>query len=244
MIAHLIASLAALFPDPADAIRGGALGLLLFVAAGTGAGKLRRMGWRDGDTRKIFHFAIFTTAALTRALLGIGAVSAYGAVVFLGVIVAVRRGEGDLVFEALARQSDRPARGLHVVLPLIATALGGITTHLVGGPWSAAALLVGGWGDAVGEPIGIRWGRRKYTVPSFGGVRSVRSIEGTTAVFAASWLAAIIGLTLIGVAPLAAIGAGLATALAATAIESYSPHGTDNFTVMAIAALVLRLTLN
>lgn len=228
------------FASPPEVLLGAAVGALAFWVGGSAAGALRRRGWRDGDTRKIFHVIIFTTAGLLRIQADIGVVAAYGAVVFLGVLLAVRRGEGDLVFEALARQSDRPRRGLHVVLPLVATALGGVTAHIVAGPLAAPVLLVGGWGDAVGEPVGIRWGRRRFRVPTLGGVRATRSLEGTAAVGLASCVAAYVGLVGCGYPPPEAFRMALALGGAATVVESVSPHGLDNFTILAVCAGLVR----
>lgn len=229
------------FPSPGGAVVGGLAGILAFMAGGTIAGRLRRRGWRDGDTRKIFHVVIFTTASLLRLFAGIGPVAVFGTIVFCGVLLAVRRGEGDLVFEAMARQSDRPRRGLHVVVPLIATALGGVTAHLVAGPLAAPVILVGGWGDAVGEPVGIRWGRHRFRVPTIAGVTATRSVEGTTAVWLASCLAAFLGLWGLGYAPAEALGAAAIVGTTATAVESISPHGLDNFTILVASAFVIRI---
>ncbi len=212
------------------------LGAGTFAVAAWVAATLRRRGWRDGDTRKIFHFVIFTTAAALRFGAGIGPLVAYGAVVAGCIIVSVWRGDGDPLFEALSRQSDRPRRGLHVVVPLCATAVGGIAAHLLAGPLAPVAILVGGWGDAVGEPVGIRWGRHRFRVATLGGVPATRSVEGTTAVLAASLAAACLGYWLLGFPPAAIPARAAIVAVAATVVESISPHGLDNFTVMAVAA--------
>jgi dolichol kinase len=69
-------------------------------------------------------------------------------------------------------------------------------------------------------------------------VPATRSVEGTTAVLAASFAAACLGYWLLGFAPEAFLGRAAAVSLAATIVESISPHGLDNFSVMAIAAAV------
>lgn len=232
-----------LIPGPGEAVAGGAVGAAAFLVAGAAAAAWRRRGGRPGDARKTFHFLIFTTAATLRALGGIGAVTAYGAVVFAGVVAAVLRGEGDPIFEALARPSDAPRRALHVVIPLCATAAGGVLAHLIGGPAATAAYLVGGWGDAVGEPVGIRWGRHRYRVPSIGGVPATRSLEGSAAVLLASWAGAAIGLAAAGASAGTAAGGGLAVAAVAAAVETFTPHGLDNLTVLVAAAATARLLL-
>lgn len=232
-------------PTAETAIRSALIGAFVFWLAGSFAGALRRRGFRTGDTRKIFHFCVFTSAACVRAFSSEGpaAVAAYGLTVFLGILASVYRGEGDLVFEALARPSDAPKRALHVVVPLIATALGGLFAHIIGGGAEIVAMLVGGWGDAVGEPVGIRWGKHRYAVKSLGGVPSTRSWEGTAAVLVASVCAGFLGFRLIGIDPASAIAMASIVALVATTVETFSPHGTDNFSVMAVAAITTRLLL-
>lgn len=205
------------------------------------AAALRARGVRTGDTRKVFHFTIFTSAGLLRLSGPIGGVVAFGCVVAAGVVAAVLRGDGDPLFEALARPTDAPRRRLHVVVPLCATAVGGVCAHWVGGGAAAAAYLVGGWGDAVGEPVGIRWGRRRYRVPSLGGVPAHRSVEGTAAVLLASWAGAWLGLAASG-APAPALAA-LAVAVVSPAVETATPHGLDNLTVMLAAAGMAALFL-
>jgi phytol kinase len=96
--------------------------------------------------------------------------------------------------------------------------------------------LVCGWGDAVGEPVGTRWGRRRYRAPSLAGVPATRSLEGSTAVFAAGTIAAFLGLLAGGFPPGAALGIAAASGAAGTVTEAISTHGMDNLTVQVVAA--------
>ena len=229
-------------PGPAVALRAVGVGLGLGGAAAVGASWLRARGVRIPYTRKVFHFVIFTGAAVVNARWGLPGTNAYGAVVAAMVLMAVVAGEGNPLYEALARETDRPHRSLFVVVPLVMTAAGGVVSALVAGPYATVGYLVAGWGDAVGEPVGSRWGRHRYRVPSLGGVPAQRSFEGSAAVFLASWLASLVALHALGV------GAGLVpVALACAAVgalaEAVSNHGLDNLTVQVVAAGVAVLLL-
>ncbi|HKJ01957.1 MAG TPA: hypothetical protein VJ997_05865, partial [Longimicrobiales bacterium] len=208
-------------------------GMVGWVAAG-----LRRRGVRVPYTRKTFHFGIFTGAAVIHALGGLPATVAYGTAVAGLVLLAVARGQGSGLYEALARETDRPRRSLFIVVPLLTTAVGGLLSALMAGPFAAVGYLVAGWGDAVGEPVGARWGRHTYRVPSLGGVPATRSWEGSAAVLAASWLAAWGALAALGASWGEALAVGAAVSAVATVVEAFSPHGTDNLTVQMVASAV------
>lgn len=223
---------------PVIAALAGAGGLALAVGAGTVVARLRARGVRVPYTRKLFHFAIFTGAAVVHALGGLIATNAFGAAVASWVLLAVARGDGHPLYEALARDSDRPRRTLFIVVPLLTTAVGGLLAALLTGPFAAVGYAVAGWGDAVGEPVGARWGRHPYRVPSLAGVPARRTWEGSAAVFGASVLAAMLVLSALGQPPRGALTAALAVAAAATAVEAVSHHGADNLTVQLAASLV------
>ncbi|MDP2956585.1 MAG: hypothetical protein Q8N53_09190, partial [Longimicrobiales bacterium] len=188
-------------------------------------------------TRKLFHFGIFTGAGVVHALGGLPATNAFGAAVAAVVLLAVGRGDGHPLYEALARDTDRPRRTLFIVVPLVTTAMGGLLSALLAGPFATVGYLVAGWGDAVGEPVGTRWGRHPYRVPSLAGVPARRTWEGTAAVFAVGTVAAFTGLVSLGVSPAEAVRAALAVSAAASAAEALSHHGTDNFTVQIVASV-------
>ena len=205
-------------------------------------------GWRDGDTRKVFHFAVFTAAAVLYVLRDVRSVNVLGGVTALLVLFAVWRGEGFAFYEALARQKDRPQRSFYVLLPLAATAAGGIASTALFGDAAVFGFVASGWGDAVAEPIGIRFGRHEYRVPAFGrGVRSTRSFEGSAAVFTACLLGSTALFCAGGLGAEASLGtqAGTAFAIAAACclVEAISPHGLDNLTLQvtgsAVAAALL-----
>jgi len=205
------------------------------------AAHLKSRGVRTPYTRKIFHFVIFTAAGLLQIFFGLPAVVIFGSVTSLFVLYAVWRGDGFPFYEAMARPTDAPRRSLFILIPLVTTALGGVAANLLFPAWAFVGYLVCGWGDAVGEPVGTRWGRHRYSVPSMLGVRSTRSLEGSLAVFTAGTLATAAALALQDATALdaarIAIGAGLAGAL----VEAVSTHGLDNFTVQVAASAAAAL---
>ncbi len=204
------------------------------------ASLLRARGVRVAYTRKLFHFGIFTGAGATHALWGLGGTNVYGGVIALLVLGAVALGDGNPFYEALARESDRPRRTLFIVVPLVTTAVGGLASALFVGPYATVGYLVAGWGDASAEPVGSRWGRHPYRVPSLAGVPARRTWEGSAAVLLVGSAAAAVGLAASGsgLAWGGLVGAALACGLVGAAVEAVSHHGTDNLTVQVAVSLV------
>lgn len=195
-----------------------------------------RRGVRTPYTRKIFHFAIFTAATLVQIAWGLPGVTVFGAVVSLVVLYTVARGNDHPAYEALARPTDAPHRRRFVLVPLLTTALGGGIANLAFPGFAWVGYLVCGWGDAVGEPVGTRWGRHRYPVPSMAGVPATRSLEGSAAVLVVGALAAFLGLLATGRDPLHAGTMALAAGAAGAAVEAFSTHGLDNLTVQVAAS--------
>jgi phytol kinase len=234
---HLISliwnRLSPLLPSLTQLGVGTLLGVLVATIGLTLTAGLRSHGVRAPDTRKLFHALVFTGAGVIQLQLGVGAVSAYGGVIACIVLFVVFRGEGFGPFEALARPTDAPRRGMFVVVPLVMTALGGLVANLIFPSTAMLGYWVTGWGDAIGEPVGVRWGRHRYRVPSLGGVPAERSWEGSAAVFVVSSVVSFIGLGVL--APTLSLTAiilkGIAIGSATVVVEAFSNHGTDNFTL-------------
>lgn len=226
------------FPSPAElAIFGGA-GALLSALLGVACGHLKlRRGVATNYTRKIFHFGIFTTAMMLQAGWGLVAVNAYAIGCVAVILFGVARGRGNPIFEGMARERDEPHRAFFVVVPLITTALGGLASNWVAGHFALVGYLVTGWGDAIGEPAGRRFGRHPYRVLSLRKTPCIRTIEGSLAVGLAAFLASTLALALVfNVAlPTALIRGGVIGALTIV-VEAVSPHGSDNFTTMVAAS--------
>ena len=198
---------------------------------------------RTPYTRKIFHFLIFTTAAIFQFRFGLTLVVLFSCIVSIFVLAAVLAGEGFVFYEALARETDRPYRTLFVLIPLFTTALGGVLINIFFVKFSFIGYLVGGWGDAVGEPVGTRWGRHRYAVPSLMGVRAQRSLEGSAAVLLVSTVVAFSGLYLFGYPVPTAIGTAVACGVGSAAVEAVSNHGLDNLTIQVAAAGIAHFIL-
>lgn len=237
--------LTAAMPTPMQMFAGLPAGLAAAVAFISLAAWLKRtQGWRTGYTRKTFHFLVFFTVAFLQATAGLSAVCLFGAAVSGVVFYAVLRGDGHPWYEALAREKDAPRRTWFVLAPYAATLLGGIASNLVFGPLAFFGYLVTGLGDAIGEPVGTRWGHTRYRVPSLSRVVSERSVEGSLAVFAVSLLVLHLGFACGGTALAAPTFPMLmAIALACAAAEAVSPHGWDNATMQFVPAGLLWMVM-
>jgi phytol kinase len=121
------------------------------------------------------------------------------------------------------------------------------------GPVDSAPIAVAGimamtWGDALAALIGKRFGQHKYQVGN-----SVRSWEGSAAMFVASTIAIFLVLLLLpgsSLSPLArpfnlgwAFFTAIITATFATLAEAVSPHGTDNLSVPLVATGVVWIVM-
>lgn len=117
------------------------------------------------------------------------------------------------------------------------------------GPVDSAPIAVAGimamtWGDALAALIGRRFGQHKYQVGN-----SVRSWEGSAAMFVVSTVVIFLVLLLLpgsSLSPLAKsfslawiLLTAVITATFATLAEAVSPHGTDNVSVPLVAAGVV-----
>ena len=195
---------------------------------------------KTGYTRKTFHVLTFLTAAALQLTAGLPYVCLFGGATTLVLGYALFRGEGHPLYEAIAREKDEPYRTYYIVIPYVATLVGGIVGNIWFGPVSIVGYLVGGLGDAAGEPVGTRWGKHRYLVPTLSSVKTTRSIEGSIGVFCASVVAVIIGMLLTPGATFSAQSLVVipAIALASTLLEAVSPHGWDNATMQLAPALM------
>lgn len=191
---------------------------------------------RTAYTRKIFHFLIFSTAGILQLKYGLPVVMLFGSVVSLFVLFAVFKGDHYPFYEVMARDSDRPYRTWFILIPLVTTALGGLLSNIFFSKFAFIGYLVGGWGDAVGEPVGSRWGKHRYSVPSLLGVKATRSLEGSAAVATVSMVVAFFGLYLADYSLADSIKAAVTCGLGGAAIEAVSNHGLDNLTMQVTAA--------
>ncbi|MDX9755556.1 MAG: hypothetical protein RBU29_16450 [bacterium] len=192
-----------------------------------------------GYSRKIFHFAIFTLAGLLGLVGGFPAVQVFGTAIGVVVVYAVWQGESSKLYQAVARPSDAPYERFYILVPFLMTALGGMVSNLCFGEMALIGYITTGWGDAVGEPAGTRWGKHKYRAPSLRGVITYRSWEGSLAVFLASLVGCVVLLSSTFPAPLGwTLTAATLLALCTTLVEALTFHSMDNLTIqVATSAL-------
>lgn len=224
-------------------------GLISFIWASLclyGAGTLKKYkGLRTGYTRKIFHFAIFFTVALVHWQWGFVMVCLFGTMTTAVIFYAIFKGTGNIFYEAMAREKDEPHRTHYIIVPYFATLIGGLASNILFGPLAVVGYLVTGLGDAVGEPVGVRFGKHQYRVPSLTSVKAIRSWEGSAAVFVMSAVA-ITGAILL-TPELSLTGSSVWTiplvALLSSIVEAVSPHGWDNATMQIIPTFLAKLIL-
>lgn len=219
------------FPSPTAIAIGGPLALLWSYVCLYFAGYLKKhKGLKTGYARKVFHFLIFASVVTIQLLWGTSIVCLFGGMVTVVILYAILRGDGHLLYEAMARETDAPHRTHFIVVPYFATLIGGLTSNILFGQAAVVGYLVTGFGDAVGEPIGIRFGKHTYRVPSLTSVEAVRSWEGSAAVLISCVLAVAVSiavspqLSFTGRSPFAILLLGLFCAFT----EALCPHGWDN----------------
>lgn len=231
------------FPSWKAITIGGPLGLAWSLTALWFAGRLKQNGTRTGYTRKVFHFLIFSTVAILQWQFGTSAVCLFGGMCTLAVFFAVWRGSGNMLYEAMAREKDKPHRTFFILVPYFTTLVGGLISNMLFGPIAVAGYLVTGLGDAIGEPAGTMFGKHHYRVRSLSSVPATRSLEGSTAVFImsavalglAASLSPLITLTHFGILKI------LVIAGASTLVEAISPHGWDNATMQVVPTALVWL---
>ena len=234
------------FPSWKAMAVGGPIGLLWSYLCLYLSGWLKRhKSVRTGYSRKIFHFLIFASVALIHAIWGTPMVCLVGGMASLVILYALWRGSGNLLYEAMAREKDSPHRTYFIVSPYFATLIGGLASNMLFGHAALVGYLVTGVGDAIGEPVGTRFGKHTYRVPSFKGVKSIRSHEGSAAVCIASAVAIA---TAVILSPRLHWSAGslfLIPVLAGACmlVEALSPHGWDNATMQIVPSFLAATVL-
>ena len=229
------------FPDAKMLAIGGPAGLAWAAACLIFAGYTkRRWKFKTGYTRKVFHFLIFGTVVAINARWGTRGVCLFGGMTSLVIVYALMRGEGHLMYEAMAREKDAPRRTYYIIVPYFATLAGGLAGSMIFPATAVLGFLVTGLGDAVAEPVGTRFGRHVYSVPAVSGVPSTRSLEGSAAVFIASVAALSFYFALAPQWELTVGSFSMIALIAAisTLVEAVSPHGWDNATLQVVPALM------
>jgi phytol kinase len=225
---------------------GGPLGVLWSYLCLRFAGYLKlSRGYKTGYTRKTFHFLIFVSVVIIQMIWDTSIVCLFGGSCTLVIFYAIRKGSGNLLYEAMAREKDEPHRTYYIVIPYFATLIGGLASNILFGHMAVVGYLVTGLGDAIGEPFGTRFGKHTYKVPSLASVKAIRSWEGSMAVFVISVVAIAISISILPglnftnksfvLVPL--------LGLVSTIVEAISPHGWDNATMQIIPSSIAWLVL-
>jgi phytol kinase len=215
------------------------ISIAAILAGGVVSAALKRYaGWPTGYTRKLLHFIIFFTAVGLHVWGGLPAVNVLGAGMGVFVLFTVMSGDGNFFFEAMAREKDFPRRGYFIVIPYLTTAVGGILSNVLFGAGAVMGYVVCGAADAIAEPVGVRFGKHRYQVPSLRKVQnSERSIEGSLAVFIVSLiLAAAFFRYLYNLPTIAAVLSSLCLSIVIAFVEAISFHGADNLTIQVAAS--------
>lgn len=215
------------------------ISLPVILAAGYISGILKmKKGIRTNYTRKLFHFTIFSTAGLVGLFFGFSGTIVFGSWAGLFILFILYLGQGNIFYEGMAREQDEPHRSFYIIVPFISTAVAGVLDNFLFGQVALVGYLVAGWGDAAGEPVGVRFGRHRYRVPSRKKVMCYRSLEGSSAIFSVSTFASYMVLSFaLGYSPYVSIAGALAAGLTTAIVEAFSPHGIDNFTTQFASCL-------
>lgn len=212
------------------------------------AGRLKIAGLvQTGDARKLNHVAALVGGALIfgwapdeSARLSCYAGMAIAFVMLVLVCVFREHPLCRTMFKGYARESDAPHEGYHVWFSWLVSIVGLVCIDLTF--WdmtiTRAAGLVLGVADGIAEPVGLRWGSMTYRVPSIvRGKSSVRSLEGSSAVFTATLV------VILGTHGATAVGVAILLAVAVTVVEAASPHGLDNLTIPLATGGILAMAV-
>jgi phytol kinase len=211
--------------------------IAIFVS-GILAGALKRYaGWKTGYTRKTLHFLIFFTAVGLHIWGGMPAVNILGLGMGIFVLYSIKAGDGNFFFESMAREKDYPRRGYFIVVPYLTTAAGGLISNLLFGGCAIMGYVLCGAADAIAEPIGVRFGKHRYKVPSLKRVRvAERSLEGSFSVLVVSLVLSLLFFVYLYQFPLAkALVSSAILSVVIVLVEAISFHGADNFTIQVAA---------
>lgn len=199
-----------------------------------------KRGIRVNYTRKIFHFILFFFPLLLADHLPFPAsitTTLLSGLIFLlciGTFIYPLRSRFvflSTAYAAIDRPEDRPFTLLWVSTQVVATYLVIVIMVVWLGQYGKQSLiymlvLVAGIGDGLAEPVGVRFGKRKYRVRALFTDRSyTRSLEGSACVFLSAVLAVLILRQHLSEAQLL-LALGIVP-IAMTLAEAFSPHTWD-----------------
>lgn len=201
---------------------------------------VRHWGVKVNYTRKINHFALMITPFLLAPVLPYRAdamtafltlVSFLATTSMFAAPIRRRFPLADLAFAGVDRPEDRPYSLRWTLTQAVASFAMLIVVfwglEYVGHPELVAIpLLVTGIGDGLAEPVGVRFGRHRYRVPSLArNRRYTRSLEGSAVVFIVAVIVCVAASA--ELSPLRAVALVTAAPIALTLAEAISPHTWD-----------------
>lgn len=207
------------------------------------------MGWLNEKgipstyTIKIFHILTFTLAGFLQVKFHLPGVILLGLITAFTILYTLIQGKPLSFYRALSRRSDDSDQALSIFFRLISTALGGSISYFLTGHFFLVGLLICGWGDAAAQLIGRSFGRHPYRIPLLFNQGSIRSIEGSLAMFAVGTFASFIALSFLPVELSWQHRSlvSLTAAAAGTVAEALSSSKTDNLTIQVSSSLTAYL---
>lgn len=212
----------------------------LFSIYHVGGRLVRNHGVKVNYTRKINHFAIFFLPFALDSLFAYektGTTKALGLLVGIGTVAIFARPirERFAVLQTMFLSFDRPEDRPHTILWLLTQYCAAAVVIIPLAMYLTAhqqrellfvPLLINGLGDGLAEPVGVRFGRLKYSTRAlFSDKIYQRSLEGSLCVFVVGALS-IFALRDLFTAP-GLVAALLTVPLATTLAEAFSPHTWD-----------------
>lgn len=170
--------------------------ILVLVAFGCGC-LVRRHGVRVNYTRKINHFALFCLPPWIDLWFGVpngvpaGVANGLSTGLLFAMFMAPVRARlpiAETMFASYDRPEDRPHTLTWIVTQYLAALVVMVPMLICFRDWGFAPLalmivLITVVGDGLAEPVGVRYGRRKYTVPGlFVNRQYQRSFAGSACV--------------------------------------------------------------
>lgn len=200
------------------------------------------LSWKTGYTRKLFHFFIFISALFYQRYFALQGVFILGWSVTIALVYACFKGNGNILYEALAREKDAPFRTKYILYSYLATFFGGVISNVLFGKFAIFGYAITGIADAIAEPIGTKFGKHQYLVFSFDKTKiSYRSIEGSLAVFIAAFFIPMMILNPFDATFTIKLYWLFFTAIICTLTEAFSPSGFDNMLLQIIASFLFSL---
>ena len=212
---------------------------LVILGSGSFCGYIRRYRqWKTGYTRKLLHFSIFFTAVVLHAWGGMPAVNLLGIVMGIFVLLSVWAGKGNFFYESMARMRDIPHRSFFIIIPYLATAVGGLSSNFLFGSSAIMGYVICGAADAAAEPVGLYFGKHRYRVFSLKKVAiSDRTVEGSVSIFIVSFLLSLLFFRFFyHLSFTSSLISSVITAVVVVIVEAVSFNGADNFTLQVTAS--------